>query len=256
MSRIRLLSVMLVVALVGSISSCDQSDALLHEVQERGFLVVGIDPTFPPFAWMEQSNHSGIDVLIAQAIGEDLGVGVHFQHVAYDGLYDSLLTKRVDILVSALVYAPEKTRDYIFSDSYFDSGQRLVYDSAREGSVDPGSIGSIAVELGSSGDLVARTWERRHRGIRVTRFGSSSEVVEAVVSGQFRGGLLDSVTAIEAAQRHGLSIGGDHYASEPLTVVARFGSGQLIDKVNLTIAHLKSSGAMDRIISDSIAALP
>ena len=71
---------------------------------------VGIDPTYPPFALADDAGLRGIDVDFAQALAEELGLEAQFTYFGYDGLYDALTTGQVDVLISALVILPEKTK--------------------------------------------------------------------------------------------------------------------------------------------------
>ena len=67
----RLLLVLLFVA------GCRQpNDSSLSRVQEAGLLRVGLDPSWPPFEYVDPASGevAGLDVDLARAIGHELGV--------------------------------------------------------------------------------------------------------------------------------------------------------------------------------------
>src|SRR5687767_12691891 len=83
-------------------------DAAWEHVQQTGVIRVGMDAAYPPFESINEHNELvGFDVDLANEIGQRLGMRVEFVNIAYDGLFDALLTGRVDMLISGLVDARE-----------------------------------------------------------------------------------------------------------------------------------------------------
>jgi ABC-type amino acid transport substrate-binding protein len=112
---------------------CATADDSWERVQTAGVLRVGLDPTYPPFEVDDGSgNLVGLDVDLAKAIADDLGLEVQFVYFGYDGLYDALATEQVDVLISALVIIPERTRDFSYSEPYFNAGEILIVPANNE----------------------------------------------------------------------------------------------------------------------------
>ena len=109
----------------------------LAEIRQRGVLRVGLDASFPPFESLDEDGQVvGLDADIARAIADDLGVEVQFVNIGFDGLYDALLIKRVDVLLSGLPVDPYRTGDVAYSANYFNAGQ------VRQGAFQQHSAGS------------------------------------------------------------------------------------------------------------------
>ena len=72
-------------------------------VQARGRLVVGTSADYPPFAfYTEEFGLDGFDIALARALGEQLGVAVEFNDMAFDGLGGALQVGQIDAAIAAI----------------------------------------------------------------------------------------------------------------------------------------------------------
>lgn len=134
-----------------------QGQTTLAEIKQRGVLRVGLDASFPPFEVVDESGQIlGLDADIARAIAADLGVEVAFVNIGFDGLYDALKIKRVDILLSGLPIDSYMTEDVAYSTAYFNAGQVLVTRRSDIKTVADLEGQQVAVEWGSMGDMEGR----------------------------------------------------------------------------------------------------
>ena len=69
---------------------------------------------------MKTGQIVGLDVDLARAIAFDLGVEAEFVNIGFDGLYDALLARRVDMVISGLPYDPRWTQDVAYTLNYFN----------------------------------------------------------------------------------------------------------------------------------------
>lgn len=157
-------------------------------------LQIGVDASYPPFAsFTTNGTLQGIDIDIGQAIGEHLNLPVEFVPMGTDGLYDTLQTGQVDILISAL--QPETWRmGYArYTRPYFDAGLVLVSEAHIAGMAAlPGK--SLAFEFGSSADGEIRRWTRRIPPFEQRPYELSIHALDAVRLGEADAALVDSVT--------------------------------------------------------------
>ena len=94
---------------------------------EDGVLRIGSDIPFPPFASFADgtSTLTGIDVDLARALGEELGVEVRFVDVDADGRIPALEEGRVDAIMSAMTIT-EARRQLIDFIPYFKGGTGIL----------------------------------------------------------------------------------------------------------------------------------
>ncbi len=219
------------------------------QIESAGVLRVGLDPTFPPFAAADGAEAWGLDVDLARALAAELGLEVQFTYFGYDGLYDALTTGQVDVLVSALVVAPERTQDVAYTTAYFDAGQVLVVlaNSAAGGMADLDGR-TLAVELGALGHVEARAWQERLPALTVATFGSADEALAAVAAGTADAALVDSVSARLYLRDHAdsrLMRLDPPVVSEPYAAAVRIGDRTLLHRLDDALDSLERSGQLE-----------
>ncbi len=248
---------LLAVLLLG-LSGCGKDRDSWNRIEESGVLRVGVDPTFPPFALDEGSTLRGIDVDLARAVAVELGLEAQFTYFGYDGLYDALTTGQVDALISALVIAPERTREIAYSTPYFDAGLVLVTgeDEASSGMADLRGK-TLAVELGALGHVEALEWERALGDLVVVTYGSASDALAAVAANEAQAALVDHVSGRlflgqQTETERPLAIVPGVVAPEPYAIAVRIDDRILMEKINQALGQLKSSGRLEQIVSDHL----
>jgi polar amino acid transport system substrate-binding protein len=232
-------------------SGCIKEQSTWDQIQESGVLRIGLDPTFPPFEVADEQNVWGLDVDLANAIAVELGLRSEFTYFGYDGLYDALSTKQVDVLISALVIVPERMGDFAYSDSYFNAGQVLVTGKDQMISETPDLEGrTIAVELGAQGHLLATTWQRSIPDLNIQVKDSSEEALSSISNGDVDAVVVDHVSArLHREQTPNLQIHMLDEASEPYALVVRVEDQKLLDELNQTLDKMKRNGQLESIIN-------
>jgi len=231
--------------------ACRASPEALDRVLESGTLRVGMDASFPPFEAIDgEGNVVGFDVDLAREIAARMGVRAQFvANLPYDGLYDALTTGRVDVVVSALYVDPRRMADFAYSSSYFNAGQVLVVGPGEEIS-EMADLGGrrLAVALGSEGDVVARSWERRLINLTITPCPSAMEALALVAAGEADAALADHLSALIAtAQYANLRLPGDPVTDEPYAVAVLRESRGLLRAVNQALADIAADGTGARL---------
>lgn len=253
----RLGSVWLLLFLLGLCSivlvACQRQGKTWTRIQESGVLRVGLDPTFPPFETaVSDGSVFGLDVDLATAIAEDLGLEVQFTYFGYDGLYDALLTGQVDVLASALVIAPERERDFSYSDSYFNAGEILIV-PVESDVVEMADLNgrSVAVELGAYGHVEATNWTKRLDALTVLPYASPEEALTAVLEAQADAVLIDSVSGrLYLRNEPRLRRVAEPVTVEPYALVVREDDTQLLENLNQSLERLMKSGQLENIIAE------
>ena len=224
-------------------------DATWVRIQQEGVLRIGIDPSFPPFESDDgRGNLSGFDIALAAALAQKWNVRVQYVYTGFDGLYDALVGNQFDMILSALPYNPQKTEDVAFSHSYFDGGPVLavreednqvksLYDLAQR---------PIGVELGTSGDAVARKWQRRLK-LDLREFNTTSDALAAVRDGQVAAGVVDPISFydFERAGDTTLKTVGSTIENELYIIAVRKNSPTLLKEINAAVDAMKRDGSLD-----------
>lgn len=236
--------------LLALLAACrSQEDAWLR-VQETGVLKVGLDPTYPPFEAADESGVFGLDVDLAKALAADLGLQTEFVLFGYDGLYDALATGQVDVLISALVIAPERTEDFAYSDPYFNAGEILIVPAEEVTISRMADLNgrTLAVELGALGHVEAIAWAKRLPNLTVVPYPTADEALTAVMNNEADAALVDAISGrLFLRQTAGLKRTAVPVTVEPFALVTRIGDRRLLTELNNSLARLQSSGQLDEM---------
>lgn len=214
-------------------------------------LRVGMDAAYPPFENVNEQNQIvGFDVDLANEIGRRLGLEVELVNIPYDSLYDSLVTEQVDMLVSALIAAYEYEAKADYSIPYFNAGQHLVVPAdAPIRAMDDLEGRTLAVEVGSGGDVEARKWERRLADLAVERYTDPDAALLAVLAGDADAALVDGISArLVAGAQPGLTVAAA-VTDELFAIAVHPDSDDLLDNVNEALEDMFEDGTIDALIA-------
>jgi polar amino acid transport system substrate-binding protein len=241
----------LLLASLWILTACNKDSDTWQRIQESGTIRIGLDPTFPPFEWIEQDVLKGIDVDLSDSLADELGVQANFTYFGYDGLYDALYTDHVDVIISAMVILPERTRDFAYSDVYFDAGQVIISPSSNQFSEPEELLDHlIAVELGAAGHVYVKQLQRQNHNLVIKPYRSVDEVLDALVEGEVDAAIVDSITGrLFASEVPGFSTSNLPATSEPYAIVTRRDSQELLEQLNGALEKLNSNGTLDRILA-------
>lgn len=230
------------------------TDTTWNHIQEQRVLAVGIDISFPPFGYVENNQAQGVDAALAHELGLEFGVAVRFVPVNYDGMYDTLLTGEVDILIAAVRPEPFRYVDqFRYTSPYFDAGYVLV--GRREPPLVLQAIEStaqVAVVEASAGDTLAqRALENDHINFQVVALLSVEDVVAAVAEGGVDFAILDAVSAFDAQQQYPvLQIATERLSFDPYVIALRRTDWKLHQEIEQVLYQWRRDGTLATILAD------
>jgi polar amino acid transport system substrate-binding protein len=240
-----------------ALAGCAAKEDAWERITSSGVLRAGVDPTFPPFALAEGDRLEGLDVDLARTLAEELGLEAQFTYFGYDGLYDALATGQVDVLISALVVAPERTEDVAYSTAYFDAGQFLFVGETSPGVNSMADLEgqTVAVELGALGHVLAQEWQGRLRDLTVQTRAGAAEALSAAANGEADAALVDSVSGRlflrdNPSEASRLRMIDEAVAPEPYAIATRIEDEMLMRELNAALQRLIESGRMETIIDN------
>ncbi|WP_192252001.1 transporter substrate-binding domain-containing protein [Mesorhizobium caraganae] len=160
--------------------------ASVDEIITRGKLVVAIDTTTPPYAFLDANlKPAGFDIDVANKMGEALGVPVEFVTVTSPGRIPALLTKQVDAVISIFSITPERAIQIDFSIPY--AGQSAVVIAPKSMAIKGNAdlVGKkVGLTRGTAPDGLLTAAAAANPGIEILRFDDQPALMQAMISGQ------------------------------------------------------------------------
>jgi len=262
-SRWRLLLLLPVVAFLiwlgrGALGILSHRDEAWTRIHREGVLRIGMDASYPPFEVVDAKGvFTGFDVDLATALAQRWDVTPRFINVHYDGLYDALDMEKFDLIISALPYDRTRTRDVLYSQSYFNAGQVLLAHRDSAASLD--SIldldgKRVAVELGAEAHQLARQLARdRGISLEIVPKREPDDAVALLLEGReytAQGAvdalICDRIASYEYIHRFSaLRLVGEPLTVEPYVIAARLDSPLLMREVDAALAAWHEDGLLD-----------
>jgi ABC-type amino acid transport substrate-binding protein len=245
--------VAVLLACVLPLAACSGRPDTLQEIQDRGALYIGLDPSYPPFeALAPDGELYGLDVDLGRELADRLGVESHFVLIGYDGLYDALLVGQVDVLISALVVEPGRMDDVAYSAVYFDAGLVLVVPADVGGTI--GGMRdlagrTVAVEYAAEGEVEARRWGRRLGDLSVLPLTTAAEALAAVRSGEADAALVDGISGrLSVREYPDLALVPETVTSAPYAVAVRADDRSLLRAIDDALERMAAEDTLETIL--------
>ncbi len=226
-------------------------DETWQTMQQQRTWRVGIDPSFPPFEQLDANGKPvGYDIDLARQMASAWGLQVQIVAIGFDSLLDALQTGQVDSVISALPYDERLTQNVTYSAPYFEAGIRLVVrkDSSIQ-TVAQLANRKIAVELGSTGDMVGRRLQRETPTLQLVQFQTPDEAVTALEHDQAIDALLIDQVTLRTAQGKGAALIaiGDVMESNPYVIAMPHKATILQTQVEQTLQNFQKNGVLQQL---------
>lgn len=92
----------------------------------NGKLRMATNAEFPPYEYMEESKVTGLDVDMAQAIADKLGMELVVDNIEFDSIITAVSTGKDDIGVAGMTVTEERLENIDFTDSYTKAKQVII----------------------------------------------------------------------------------------------------------------------------------
>jgi hypothetical protein len=219
---------------------------------EEGKLIVSTNAEFPPYEYYDANEIVGIDIEIAQAIADKLGLELEVKDGAFDAIIAEVVSGKADIGIAGMTVTDERKQNVDFSDSYATGTQVIIVkeDSEIKSAADLEDK-SIGVQLGTTGDIMATDI----KDSKVEQYNKGMDAVQALSQGKIDAVIIDSEPAkFYEKEVSGLKILDEAFAVEDYAIALKKGNTALQSKINEALKELKAEGKIDEIIGKYIKA--
>ncbi len=221
----------------------------LTEIKKRGKLLVGTEPTFPPFEFVGEKNQvEGFDIDIANELAKRLGVKLEIVNLPFDSLIPALQQGKIDMVIAGMTITEDRAKVVYFSKAYFEANQAIVV--RKDEKFEPKKLEElvgkkVAVQLGTTGDLVVS----EINGVNVVRFQKFTDAFLELQNGRVDAVVLDEAPAKSYVKKFPkFSISAVIGTGETYGIAVKKGNKELLNFVNQTLDILKSSGTYNKLI--------
>lgn len=253
MNRRRVIAVVLLAAVVFSGSTWLAGRVQREDPAPFPFdsVRVAVDPSYPPFAsYTDAGELVGIDIDLARALAERLGLPVRIEPMGIDALFDALATDRANLVISAVRVEPWRMGDVRYTRTYYNAGLILVSradDQLTGMTALPGR--TLALEYGSDADAEARRWLRRVQPFETHPYEAPGHALDAVRLGVSDAALVDATSAYLYLRDHpDWTPALHHVTDEGFVIAAQRDQPAAHKAVDEALASLLEDGSVEAVL--------
>lgn len=247
----KLIALILSALLLLSMAACSGGDKGM--TIEKGKLIMSTNAEFPPYEMTtDDGGFAGIDIEIAQAIAEKLGLELVIDDMDFNAALLAVQQGKSDMVMAGVTVDPDRQKVMDFSNSYATGVQVIIVKEDSNVTADTLGDFMIGTQKGTTSDIYCSDdFGAEH----VTTYDSSITAVQALINGQVDCVVVDNAPAQELVKANpGLKILETEYITENYAIGFNKGNTELVEAVNKALAELTADGTIQKIIDKYIIA--
>ena len=220
---------------------------------EEGKLIMSTNAAFPPYEMTtDDGGFEGIDVEIAQAIAEKLGLELQIDDMDFTAALEAVQAGMSDMAMAGITVNEERLAVMDFSDTYATGVQVVIVKEDSDVTLDNLGEQLIGVQNGTTGwQFCSDDFGDDH----VAAFDNGITAVQALVNDQVDCVVIDQGPAeVFVSENPSLTILETEYAIEDYAIGVNKGNTALLDAINGALAELQEDGTIQSIIDKYISA--
>ncbi|HIS59058.1 MAG TPA: amino acid ABC transporter substrate-binding protein, partial [Candidatus Faecousia faecipullorum] len=142
--------------ILGMFTACGAKDDSALQTVEKGKLIMSTNASFPPYEMTtDDGGYAGIDVDIAGAIAEKLGLELVVDDMDFTAALLAVQQGKSDIVMAGVSVTPERELVMSFSDSYATGIQKVIVKEGSDVTMDNLGEKMIGCQQGTTGYIYA-----------------------------------------------------------------------------------------------------
>lgn len=230
------------------------ADAAELTTVTAGKLTMSTNAAFPPYEMTTDSgDFEGIDVEVAGAIAEKLGLELQVDDMDFDAALLAAQNGKSDIVMAGVTVTDERQKVMDFSDTYAEGIQSIIVpENSDIASADDLAGKIIGTQRGTTGYIYCTDDFGEDS---VVAYDDGLTAVQALNNSQVDAVVIDNAPAKEfVAANTGLKILDTAYAQEDYAIGVAKGNTELLNAINGALEELQADGTLQSIVDKYIKA--
>ena len=242
----------LAISLFGCAKKGGSADNSLAQLKSRGVFVLGLDDSFPPMGFRDESNEIvGFDIDLAKTVCQRLGVKFKAQPINWDSKEQELSSGKIDCIWNGLTITEDRKKALSFTKPYLANKQVVVVrkDSGFKALADLKGK-KIALQSGSSAEDAVNDSPDFKNGVKeIVQLDQNLMALNDLVIGGVDGVVMDSIVAEYAIKQSKLPLVTleESLAAEEYGVAFRKNDVKLTEAVQKTLEEMAADGTVEKI---------
>ena len=230
----------------------------IDAIKEKGKIVLGTSADFPPMEWVSfqsgKEEYAGVDIALAEAVADSLGVDLEVKNIAFEGLISSLNAGDVDFVLAGMEADEERKEQVNFAEPYYSGEQVLLVTEENKDkykSIDDLEGKIVGTQLGT----VQHKFATEKFGDNCKGFDLNNVIIEQLKNKSIDVAFLSELPAKQFASiTDGLVIIEDIGVPKEkgFSAAVKKGNDDLTDAISEVVKGLKDSGQVEKWLDEYI----
>jgi polar amino acid transport system substrate-binding protein len=236
-----ILYVLIGLTLLSILSGCGQKATKIR---------IATDATWPPFEYVDEQTKAieGFDIDLMKAIAEKEGLDIEFVNVAWDPLLAGMAQCQYDAAISSISILPERKKEMLFSDPYFEAGQLVTVRKDNTDITDKDALAGkvVGAQIGTTGSFEVE----KIAGATLKTYDDIGLAYQDLMNGQIDAVIADSPLALGYAGKNPdkLKTVGEVFTSEFYGIAVCKTKADLLAKINAGLKAVKEEGLIEQLV--------
>ncbi len=252
------LCILLIMSMMAGCAGSKSGDGEGVTTIEKGKLIMSTNAAFPPYEMTtDDGGYAGIDVEIAQAIADKLGLELVVDDMDFNAALLAVQQGKSDIVMAGVSVTPDREMVMKFTDSYATGVQVVIIKEGSDVTMDNLGEKMIGCQAATTGYIYASDSPENggYGEDHVTAYENGASAVKALLNGQVDCVIIDSAPAQEfVAANPGLTILEGAWVEESYAIGMSKDNPELYEAVNKALQELIADGTVQKIIDKYISA--
>ncbi|MFG6179535.1 ABC transporter substrate-binding protein [Halomonas sp. THAF12] len=219
---------------------------------------VGVEASFPPWAYVESGEFKGIAIDAMEAIADEIGIDIEFQDMPFPSLIPALAAEKIDILATGLTVTEERSENIDFTIPWWETNDVVLVpeDSDRNVFTAVCCGARIGVQGGSSQEawMEENVVDSSDIDVELAKYDSYVTAVDDMAIGRISSVIVDDTSAQEYINAgKPVKMAGKIYIRAPLALaVSKDDPQEILGQLNQGIMAIYESGEWGEIVDQYI----
>lgn len=232
--------------------------SLFATVASAKTIVAGVEPSFPPWAYVKNGQFKGIAVDGMRAIAKKEGLDIKFKDLPFPSLIPALVTGKIDMVVTGLLVTKKRAKAVDFTIPWFESNDVILVPKKSNKNVFTAVC--CGAKVGVQNGSTQQSWMKKHvlklKGFntKIVPYNDYVTAVDDMLAGRLTSVDTAATTAATfISNGRQVKIVGKIYLHAPLAVAVKKGDPEhLLPKLNQGIMAISKDGTWGKIVRQYI----
>ena len=219
---------------------------------------VGVEASFPPWAYVESGEFKGIAIDAMEAIAEEVGIGIEFQDMPFPSLIPALSAEKIDILATGLTVTEERSQNIDFTIPWWETNDVVLVPEGSDLNVFTAVC--CGARVGVQGGSSQQAWMEENVlnssdiDVELAKYDSYGMAVDDMAIGRISSVIVDDTSAQEYINAgKPVKMAGKIYIRAPLALaVSKDDPQEILGSLNQGILAIYESGEWSEIVDEYI----